>query len=435
MIERAAIIAVVNLLFYFKTLSYKYCSDDIPAAHRPKHPKPWVYLLGVIEGRAKSNPHVDHAITTIFHTLTCVFIYLGFGANDVSFLAALLFSFNPSNNQGSVWLSGRSYLLPTLGMTACLSLPFLGPLLLVGVTFFNAGFVFPLILLASPYPWLAAFVPICWIIHYKRFKENVFRKAKMEMYDEDKKIHPKKLILFTKTFGWYLWHALIPTKTTFYHSFLQSLAGSLSYRGYTLCRWFWFGLSAIIGIGWYLLTQEWSIAHFGLIWFCLGIAPFLNLFRIHQEIAERYLYLPNAGLMLVLASILVGHPVLSAMFVTMYATKMWFYMDAYQDDYYLVEYSCMNSPDAWFSWHVRALKRWDTGSKHEAIVLWTMAKMISPKEFKLLYNLGSSLALAGNKKEAQQLYQMASENVPKGQEKMAKELFDIAKQGKIQILI
>jgi hypothetical protein len=435
MIEHIAIILLLNLLFFYKTLRFAYCSDDLSASQRPKHENKLIHWLSVIEGRAMSRPDIDHLITTVLHGFVCMFIYLAFGASNISFFAALLFMVNPANNQGSVWISGRSYLLSTLGITGAMAIPWLSPLFLLGATYYNAGFASALLVLGSATPIIAALVPLCWMFHMKRFKENVIRKAKMEMFDEDKKIHPKKLILFTKTFGFYLWHAILPTKNTFYHEFLQSLAGSLGHRGYTFCRWFWFGLASMAGIAWYLFTHEWSMISFGLVWWCFGIAPFLNMFRIHQEIAERYMYLPNVGLMIVLASILVGNPIFLAVFLTMYATKMWFYMNAYKDDYYLVEISCMNNPNAWFSWHVRAMKRWDMGSRHEAIVLWTVAKQISPREFKLLFNLHTALRMSKNEKEGLMLLDMAERNIPKGQEKMAGELIENARKGNVTILL
>lgn len=57
------------------------------------------------------NPLEDHALTSFIHALICVFIYLGFGKDNLSFIASLLFAFNPTNNQGSVWISGRAYAL------------------------------------------------------------------------------------------------------------------------------------------------------------------------------------------------------------------------------------------------------------------------------------------------------------------------------------
>ncbi len=156
---------------------------------------------------------------------------------------------------------------------------------------------------------------------------------------------------------------------------------------------------------------------------------------MNQEIAERYTYLPNCGLMVVLSTSIITYPVLIAAFLMMYATKMWFYMDAYADEYYLIEYSCMHSPDSWFSWHIRALKRWETQSYREAMILWTMAKILSPKEFKILFNLATVLMIANQKEEAMAYLKLAEDNIPGGQEIQVGDLIKHFKEGKLAILI
>jgi hypothetical protein len=117
---------------------------------------------------------------------------------------------------------------------------------------------------------------------------------------------------------------------------------------------------------------------------------------------------------------------------------MWFYMDAYTDDYYLIEQACLNSPDSWFAWHVRAMKRWDSGSRQEAVILWTMARMISPNEFKLNFNIAAALRLTTNKKfheEADQFLARAEAHIPGGQEEQAGKLIEEFRKGQVTILL
>jgi len=435
-IERIAIILLFNLLFYLKTLGYKYCSDDCPASKRP-HSKPkWKHWLFVLESRERHGLQVDHALTILLHAITCVLLYVAFGANDISFIAALLFTVNPATNQGSVWIAGRPYVWPALGMLMVMAFPYTVVLGFALATHYTTGIFAPAILALLPGKfWLIFFMPMFWGLQLPRFWNSVKNKAKLEMFDEDKKIHPKKLILATKTFGFYISLALIPFKNTFYHSFLQSLAGSMRHKGYTLCRFFWIGVIAIISIVAYWVLVPWNLVSFGLLWWCVGIGMFLNFVRIHQEIAERYMYLPTVGLMYVLASAIIGNPYLIGGFLAMYATKMWFYMDAYQDDYYLVEHSCMNSPNSWYAWHLRAMKRWDVNARQEAIHMWVMAKLISPKEFKLLMNISSALRLSGNESEGLKFLAEAEKYIPPGQEKMAGEIIENAKNKKLTLLI
>lgn len=306
MFEKICIILLANLLFYLKTLGYKYVSDDIPSLHRPKHPNKWMQRFLVLEGHAKSTPVNDHAITMILHALVCVGIYVGFGGSNISFLASILFAFNPINNQGAVWISGRGYALSALGMVWALALPVLSPVFLFIATYSNSGFFAPISLIGSPYPWMLVFVPFIWAFHFRRFKKNVYERMSTEMFAEDKKIHIKKLIVVVKTFGFYLSHSIIPIKTTFYHSVLESMAGSRKDRAYSFCRFFWIGLLSIGGMAYWLLSRPWDMTCFSLLWWCVCIAPYLNFTRMSQETAERYVYVPNCGLMYFLASFIMN---------------------------------------------------------------------------------------------------------------------------------
>ena len=430
MIERIAIIILSNLLFYLRTINYNYVSDDLlafrnPLKFRNKWEKVWLQLIGKLKVDCK----MEHLITIMFHALVCVGIYLGFGRNDISFIASLLFAFNPINNQGSVWMSGRGYVIATLGMVWALVFPVLSPFFLFGATYYNAGYFMPITLIGSSHPYILLFMPLIWMFHMKRFKKNVLDKMKMEVFTEDKKIHPKKLILATKTFGFYVIHALIPIKTTFYHSLLESIAGSKAYRAYTFCRFFWIGAGTL------------SL----MLWFCVGIAPFLNLYRMQQELSERYAYLPCVGLMFILATFIHSYPLLVGGWVMMYAVKMWFYLPAYKDDFWTIEYSRFNSPDSWFAWHLSAMKRWETNSIQEAIIYWVIAKNISPKEFKILFNIAAALVVIGNNtvepkrseliREGLGFLAEAEKNVPGGQEEMASKMIADFRKGQVYILI
>lgn len=460
MFERICIILAINLIFYYKTIKYNYVSDDIISAQRTPEKNPLLHYFWVIEGKLKSVsykkmeqgiskyhlPEVDHVITIILHALVSVGIYLAFGSTTISFIAALLFSVNHINNQGAVWISGRGYVLSALGIVWALALPLeLGGLMLLGATYSNAGFFLPVILIGSNHPYLFIFVPFCWWFHMKRFGVNVKQKMDMELFTEDKHIHPKKLILAIKTFGIYLSHALIPIKTTFYHSYLESIAGSKSQNAYSLCRFFWFGTVSILLMLWYVCTHRWDMICFGITWWCVGIAPFCNFMRMQQELGERYVYAANVGLMFVLSNFIYMYPYLVAGFLAMYATKTWSFINGYKDDFWFIEVCRIEQPKSWFAWHISAVKRWDVQSFREAVIFWVIARNLSPKEFKLLFNLAASLVVMGNQcvephrsnmiREGLGFLAEAEKNIPRGQEKMASKFISDFRNNKVCIII
>ena len=438
MFENICIILLVNIIFYAKAICYKYSSDDIPVYNNPPNTssnfQKFVYWL---EGRIRYEPQVDHFLSIIIHAIVCVLIYTAFGANEISFWAALLFSFNPVNNQGNIWCSGKPYAYPALGILGAMTFPKLSFIFMLLATYFNAGFIVPLSFIAhDEFKWFLLMVPIVWAIYYKRFRRNVEHKMNMEMFDEDKAIKIEKLILGIKTLGFYTTLCFIPFKNTFYHSFLQSASGIGKTKAYEWKdRFFFIGLMFIGLAGWYVYNNHSGNVFFCIFLFLFAIAPFLNFFRMSQEIAERYCYLPNVAIMYILASMIYPNVILLVFFLAVYATKMWFYMDCYEDEYYLTETACLNSPDSWFAWHVRAMKRFDAMSYQEALILWTICLKISPKEFKINFNIASLLAQTGHKAEAEKFLKTAEDNIPGGQEGQAKELIRKWREGNQAILL
>lgn len=428
----------LNLLLYAKTVQLKYVSDDLstwknPPKWKNKYHKWWLWILAQYKFREKW----DHLATTLIHTAVCMAIYLAFGANQVSFIAACLFSANPANNQASIWISGRGYALATLLLLLSLYSPILAPLTLWGCAYFNVGYLAPLALIGSDKWYVLMWMPLIWRFWWRRFKGDVVRKEQAETVPEDRRFHLKKLILAIKTVGFYFTLALIPFKITFYHSFLQSCAGNkiMKNRAYSMCKFFWIGLVTILGWFTYVSFRGWDMFAYGMLWFFITIAPFSNLRRLQQECAERYLYMANVGVMIALASLIVNLPVFIAIFMTMYIVKLYAVFREYQDDFWLIETSVQEDPAAWYAWHIRGFKRWDNQSYREAITMWVMAHMISPKEFKVLVNIASALKLMRRDDEAEKYIQMAQDNIIEGQEESAKRIMQDFKEGKLPLLI
>jgi hypothetical protein len=459
MIEAICLIVAVNLFLYIKTLRFKFVSDDFsvwrnpPVAKNAWH-KLFLQLTGQMKIYAKAVridrvnkkwfvsivkcEEMEHILTLAIHIGICIGIYFAFGQNMVSLLTALLYSTNPLNHQATLWPAGRGYALPNLFLVLSIAMPLLSPILLWAGCWYTVGFLAPLALIGHEYYWILGSLPIVWALHWKKWSGAVKNKHNTECFDEDKKIHPKKLILGIKTFGFYLFLAIIPFRITFYHNFLQSAAGSLSWKCYTLCRYFWIGLTAILGFGLSLYLWDWSTLHWAFLAFCITIAPFCNIIRANQEIAERFAGLPNVFLMYFLAQLVFQLPYASHVavaFLAFYATRAFYTINLYRDEYWITELAVAEDRHAWWAWHCRAMKRWETQSYKEALILWVMAKLISPKEFKILVNLASALKMMGNDKEAEEHIKLAEANMVPGQEVQAREFIKQFREGKLPILL
>jgi hypothetical protein len=454
--EQIALLIVVNLALYFKTLRFKFVSDDFSVWKNPPEFKngfhmAWLRFIGAAKLLSPSvrffklngKPHMailkteelEHLLALLIHIAICVSIYFAFGASTISFVAALLYSTNPVNNQGTIWPGGRGYALPILSLLLAMAAPDISPVFLYFCAWFTVGFLAPLALIGSSKWWILASMPIVWALHTNKFRTAVQNKASMESFDEDKVIHPRKLILGVKTFGFYLALCLVPFRITFYHNFLQSAAGSLKHKCYTLCRYFWIGLIALAAIIAYAVLVPWNILTWSLFAWCVTIIPFCNLVRANQEIAERFAALPNVFLMYALAQLIWPYPSIVAIFLTFYATRTFYTLLMYKDEYYITEVAVIEDSYSWYAWHVRAMKRWDTQSYKEALLLWVMAKLCSPREFKLLMNIATVLRLLKNDKEADVYLKLAEENIVAGQEEDSMRLINEHKRGKLPVLL
>ena len=125
---------------------------------------------------------------------------------------------------------------------------------------------------------------------------------------------------------------------------------------------------------------------------------------------------------------------LTTFFITMYITKISHVMRMYTDDYWLVESAVYEDPAAWYAWHTRGHKRWSNGSHKEALTMWVMAKLISPKEFKVLFNIAAVLKLLKKYQESKQYLNDAKDNIIEGQEELAKNVFKELADGKTPLL-
>lgn len=457
MFEHLAWITIVNLALYFRTLRFKFVSDDFSVSQQQtpfknRWHKAWLRFIGAVKLKSRSvhfcryegkwvvaiakKEEMEHFIALLIHIAICISIYFAFGASQVSFIAALLYSTNPFNNQGTIWPGGRGYALPILSLTLAMAVPILSPILLYFCSWFTIGFLAPLALIGSERWYLLGLMPFIWFLHSRKFKKAITYKSDTETYFHDKQMHPRKIIIYFKTYFFYLLHCIVPYRVTFYHSFMQSLAGNdlMRKKAHALDLFFWAGVTAWFGSIVYA-CMNWGPIAWGLIAFIITISPFCNVVRANQEIAERFTALPNVFLMFALAHVIAQYPIAVTAFLVFYATRTFYTIKLYQDEYYITECAVIEDPNAWWAWHCRAMKRWETQSYREALLLWVMAKLISPQEFKVLINISTCLRLLNNHKEAEEYLDLAKTHIVRGQEEMALQVIEDCRKGKAHILL
>ena len=426
-----AFICAITVLMYWRSIRYQAVSDDVPGLANPlpfknKFHKAWLEWYAC----SKYDLKRAHVLTLLTHMAVCVMIYVAFGKTNVSLLMATMFCVNPITSQVSVWISGRSYGVTALLMLLSLAFPFLAPATFLGILYSPMGFFSPLAYIGSNVWYLALLIPIFWAIHYKRIKGIVLERVKSQAVAYDKKFTFKKFVIALKTLGFYFTLSIVPYRLSFYHSFMQSFSGVNVERknAERVDGFFFVGLAVILFVL-YSAVKCWTPVSWGVMWFVVCIAPYCNFIRMNQEIAERYAYIASIGSMFALATIIYPYPALFVAFITYYATRTWYFMPAYTDDFIITEYSCMEDPKAWYCWFVRANKMFNNKCIREALNLFMTANILSPGQFKVLFNIGIILKIIKKDEEGNKFLEEAKKHVIAGQEEDVKKIFKTVEDG------
>ncbi|HEC64430.1 MAG TPA: hypothetical protein ENI23_03970 [bacterium] len=312
-LQRIAIIAVLNLIVYYKTLFYGYVGDDVERAERKQEFKNifhrwWLQFVGM----KHINSINSHAITILTHTACCVMIYLALGRNNIAFLTAILFSINPVNIQGSVWISGRNYATSAILTLGMFIFPPLTWAFYMSASYFAVnGWFAPLCFLGTEWWWVIGIIPVAWVLtnsnkavmHRKIYETAGLKTTNTEM----RALKPRKIIVFMKTYIYYFTLCIFPWNLGIEHNFLRGFGTNATDNkiGYKIDWIFFTGLivfsSVCLSSLYCIIRGDWNPAIWGLFWFTINIAMWNNLLTIQQQIAERYCYLANIGLQYALA--------------------------------------------------------------------------------------------------------------------------------------
>ncbi len=306
MILNILIIIAVSLIFYWRTLNYGYVSDDVLIKNASKPTgKFWVDLWLEIKGQCYFNPKHEHAISMVIHTINSVLVYLAFGADKISFWAAILWCINPANNQCAIWLSGKPYAISVMICLLGVWCKAFAPLYFYIFHWGINGIMFPLVFVNMHPHWLVLMFPLYFVVRRK-----IIRDIKIGKVDLATKrmtsITPEKFVLAVKTFSYYFTVALFPVKLGMYHKFgyVYGLTKEDSASVAKLDAHFWSGLILMLLFGYMMFTNWDNGIGMGLWWWCVFLSMWCNLIVIQQFIAERYLYAANVGLMYALSYVI-----------------------------------------------------------------------------------------------------------------------------------
>lgn len=423
MLNQILLIVLINLVVYFRTFKYGWVSDDILSSsfNKPDFKPPknkfkyfWLHLRGTY----LENTDIARAINIVVHTINCLLIWWVFGHNNVSFLASILFAINPINTQGgSIWVSGKSYSISTMLALLMFVMPILSPLWYYLCSFFSGNALLsPLYFMETPYP-VYAFLPFIMGLFLRRVIATKMDVKAQTFNNEMSQIYPRKLILAVKTYGYYVRQCLYPVNLGLYHSFIWGVGVNKTYnkKCYALNKDFWAGILTIVASIVFMYFDK-SSAKLGLFWFIINVFMWLNLITIQQQIAERYLYLPNVGMMFFLACLIINYPIVITVFIVFYLTRLWWYMPAYINDYWHMLYNVCEDKYAHYPWCELAMKYFSDNNFTAAYTMWCEAHHRSPFDFKPLFNISTMLIVMGRFDEARDFLENAANNMYEGTE-------------------
>lgn len=410
-----ALIILVNILFYIRTLKYQGICDDIPIFNLDKKMPTnwWAKFWWHLHGYKYTDWKLAHYQTLSIHTINCVLIYIAFGSNYTSLIAALLFSVNPINNQCSIWLSGKCYSMNTTYALLMWIFPIASPLIYIFATYFCGASIilFPLVFLFTKHWYLAALVIVGFLREHQRIfnKKSPVSKFNTESNAELMSIAPRKLIVAFKTLGYHFINAIIALRLGYYHKylFLHGVSKDTNKESYKIDKYFFIGIALV------LLTLY--TRNIGLIWFCITIGMWCNFISFSQTIANRYVYLPNVGLTIFISSLI--HPYIAIALFTYYATKLLAFRIFYLNEYWSIEYACMEQPDFFYPWQNRAVHCFQNANFQGALGNMLKCDTLRPNDWKINYNLAQIYMMLGNMSATREWFKKAQGCMIDGREK------------------
>lgn len=320
------LITVLIFVLYGRTLNYHFMIDDIV--------RRWGYLYVIPEisppySFYNSKPSAwRHLFPIITHALNVIVINQLWG-----WKVALLFAVHPLSVTATAWITGGYYSVTTfLTLTAYYFIHnyhLVGSLL--GSFFFTAALGstitcigFPFLFLFQEHTGLLCFWPLFMYLFGKRFITGF----KIRNAGKKDKITFRKLAVMPKVIAYYALMALVPNQLAFFRQFgfeysqnaaVQKDIDSFNFEFYVSA--IFLAVFSVVG---------WMISPFATLWFFVMIGPFSQFKMLGQFIAERYAYLPNIGICILIATALDKFPIIYTIVATLYLYRSHVYIPAFR---------------------------------------------------------------------------------------------------------
>jgi tetratricopeptide (TPR) repeat protein len=338
-----------------------------------------------------SKPHPwRHFFLSIVHALNTFAIYLIF-----DWKVALLFAFNPINVNGAAWITGGYYAVTCfLTLTAFYFFQTFPNIFgaLTGSLFYTAALGSTITCIGFPFififglgtKWgLASLWPLATYLFGKRFITGF----KIRNSGKGDKITWRKPAVMTKVVAYYIRLALYPNKLAFFRQFgfeyNRNTAEKIKMDSYN--KDFWISL-LVVGA---FVIACWQISPLGTAWFLFFICPFSQFKLLGQFVAERYLYLPNVGICLIMATLVGNNPILLTILATLYFYRAHLYIPAFKNIESLYKYGIRDYPESVTNYCNLGERKLHIGETLQGYRLFEEALKMAPDSFLAHTNLAA----------------------------------------------
>lgn len=313
-------------VLYGRCLNYHFLIDD--------NVRRWGYLYCIPE---TSPPHTFYnskpskwrkLFPIITHALNTIVVHLLWG-----WKVALISALHPMAVPGAAWITGGYY-----SVTAFLTLTayyfihnfhLIGSL--IGSVFFTAALGstitclgFPFLFLFQEHQGLLCLWPLLAYLFGKRFVTgfNIRNNGRKD------KITYRKLAVIPKVVAYYILMGLVPNQLAFFRQFGFEYSKDSKMKKEVEAFNFEWVISTLLCLT--FAVAGYTISPFGTLWFFIMILPFSQFKMLGQFVAERYAYLPQVGIALILGTYLSNNPIALTILVTLYAYRTHLYIPSYR---------------------------------------------------------------------------------------------------------
>ena len=285
------------------------------------------YLSRAINWHISAADPFSYHLTAVIAHLFCVILLfilcnLLFKNRVLSFLSSLIFAIHPIHTEAVSWISGDQYVVA--------SVPFILSLIFYirsGRSVINLAFSALFAALCLLTGNAVVMLPIMFILYDLFFRNRATDDRRLKavrwwgiglilplsllcmgtcLFSRSKFMHlifnfrgAHYLVVIVKAFAYYLKILYLPLARGLYHPFAFN---SMDIQQISFTFFLGIFILLVLVIAFFKLRKDFPAVSFGIMWFLVNYAPYSNIIPVCNIVSERYMYLPSAGIAIMLAA-------------------------------------------------------------------------------------------------------------------------------------